>query len=249
MYELIHDAIEQGLVTWTAICAILILVYILNMMVIRISLVSKYALQAQSHVAAFLIFGAFAAFSFVGFYARMYVENYTSERSIAAASNTPFVYSPPLLLLVAVTVATTLSIFSSVYTLAAGRYSKTDYASFQLWFRRIFVQFAKMEMRFKSRNGIPEKDLALLLEYVENAIDTLEKTLPYEAEAYQTFIERSLLFHLNRIQIFFQQAVDQKTPEIILEIGKDIEAVSYKWIIAEGFFKSYATLAKLAGHD
>jgi len=103
-------------------------------MVIAASLSTKYALLRQSRVSSSIVFIGLAISSFAGFYGRIYLENSTHGTTTSLAPP-----PPPDVMIVAATVSFSLSIFTVVYSLAAGRFSQVDYAAFQLWFLKVLM--------------------------------------------------------------------------------------------------------------
>src|SRR5262249_11573942 len=155
------------------------------------SLSTKYALQRQATRASILIFIVLAIVSITGFSIRILLENYAPD---VTASTPPTQFD---FVIIIMTVSLSFTIFSVVYSLAAGRYSQVDYESFRFSFTRIFDALPTMV-------NSAERDKAYqdFSKDIKEAIDSINKALPYETGSYREFVVSYLSSPLEQLKKF-----------------------------------------------
>jgi hypothetical protein len=212
LYKLISRAIVSNSLYPYQVYIVLAVIIFINLLLIKTSLADKYALRNQANIASILIFFSFAFLSFLGFWLRVYMEYVIpKEDVILGIVQSPTKPSlPPLYLPTAVTVSFTVSIFGVVFTLASGSYSKVDYSPFKSW----------MDKVIKTIDAGKKVNIETLKQDINNAIEAITKTLPYERKNYRQFVQRSLLTPLKTLEKFIITDAQQQ-PELLLELTRD----------------------------
>jgi len=246
LYKLLNRGVISGKVPILWLILAVIFLFLINIFIIRIILLTKYAIKNQATIAGPVIYLVTAGMAFAGIWFRLYLVYIIPDASTVLSptmASTP--HSPLSFWPAAVSVAIILSLFSTVYGLVSEPYSKVDYSGFHSSIDRFFNYVQQIQIKRSEEPGTPlDKEYsAIIRKTVKELVSLLQAEADKEKDYYAVFLRVSLLPQVKNIQEFVSLAEFEDTPQLIFQLSLKKDNDIIPWIIEKGYLESYTTLA------